>query len=623
MVANKIERSSPYLQLLSKPLAEKTAAHAAIKLIAFPDIKYSKKPAAAEPLPLRRIEKYKQPSAFSFLDTYENFAHWRTTYDYQEAASRIRWKLLGDLLALRNEGIGAQWTHDIVTEVVWSGHEKRFRNLQYKDGDDLIAMYQFSLAQLSPTVESAMRARYELEIAQTVAIWEATTEVLGKLTYGSPAEITHQLTNLGFVKNQLGISLGLTATFPELANNHTTSLEVLLGPPIITVSPPSLVHRQGESSFGWASRLVYIPNLRSFAIIQNGTFTAYTRQEISHFLKFHNLKEPNLSTETQIMEYLNLLPNEFTHKHSLAILNEIINHIGYFKSLPPIDKHIRPGDFSHEAHVEAMIAIFEFEYQQIQAKPELAATQAVRFIEWEKAIMHNAIAGFNDFNKISFVKGYKELYTDHEIALQPGRFAQKATSLIKDAYPSFSKVIDFSKLDCISGFFTKMSKTMNAQGLEGLIGLPATRMLLTAEKNGLQNESELNLFCNTFKLPRELFKANTEKKLCPGCVANGNTQPPKFIGPCVCAVCHAKDNLGLGVIPEPEVMGTELEEKQNKTWTNIRQMKKSVGITEVLNGDIYDDFIPQENNGIIDQWPPPAKTLHLPQMSSKPLHLAA
>jgi len=534
------------------------------------------------------------------MDSYRHYAHWRESRDLETTESKIYWKLKMDLLSLRYEAVGEPKTADILTEVIRDGQVLRYRNHQYKEGDDLIAMYQESLGGW----KGYTKWRHGLEIKQTVDVWHKTSQILKTLPSGSPHETSVHLENAGFEPTKLPLSLGLRSVFPNLDSAQKIShqaarravletpstlnpeVDVYLGPPIITVSPPSSIHRQGESSFGWVSRLLYVPQIDSFAILQNGCFTGYSKTEILKFLAYQNPDYQEPASEADILGLISALPPEFTKKHSLAIVDEIVRSIGYFKTLPPIDGNIQLGTFDHDAQIKAILQIFEWEFEQCLDNPEMAKAMEQRFQQWEVAILHSTIAGFT-LDPQQFFEDYRQLYENPEVALHPQKFARATTQRLLRAYPEFKVLLDLTKMDCLVGSVIRMPKKTGVEDAKKLSSNKSQKRSLERwQSQGIQNQAQLESFCTEFNLPLELFTENIDQRECPGC-----HQIPRFLGPCCCALCHAQDNiLGMLNYIDPSVKKDNLEtqldsvtdrEPNNAAW------RDTVTLTQFITNDVY------------------------------------
>lgn len=555
---------------------------------------------------LREANKpgWKEPCAFSLMDAYQDYAHLRRDRAIPQARTSLRPRLELDFQALRLETLGEAYTESIVTEIVWETTKKRFRNLQYEHGSDLVSMYQRSMLIMLESVSDITKTRYAREILQTVRVWQNVAAVLD--TFASQTSLIEQVNQAGFFFTQLPISLGMIATFPELTPRRGQSIPVWLGPQFVTASPPSPIHRQGESSFAWINRLMYLPELQKFAVLQDGLFTAYNQEEISQFLLFANQdSQPDLSTEAAILQYIHELPHEFISLHARQLLTIIVSKIGYFRALDSIDKSISSGPATYDALTQAMLDIFEWEFQRCQTDPALEKSLADRLKEWDTVFLHNAVGGFPVSGQVLFQQ-YKELYENRDIALQPNHFSAQIKKSIYMAYPHFNIKLDLTKLDCISGGFLNFRYLLQSDNGNLLFAADAWKLLDLAEKNDLRTLAELRAFCQKFDLPVKLFEKNRQHKECPGC-----HKVPAFIGPCVCAVCHAKS-----VVTPDSLVATQSalppsDPKVTKAG-DFAVYKKVASLTDLISNDVFIFSEPgpvsSRINGIITPWQKPQQT---------------
>lgn len=548
--------------------------------------------------PITEVET--KPKAFSLIDMFQHYHHWRKKGDKKTADTKAFWLAVNNLESLNQEGSGRFETIDVLTEAYKTAdNQVLLRNHQYANGDDMIAYHLDSLSRLSQADQGwsplkvirrlknhTRNQTYAHEVKQTISVFSQLTAALNELDLSKPETTCHQLEVLGFSPVTTVVTRGFAATFPQLEEVIDQKIDVMMGPPIVSVSPPSRFHRQGQTSFGWLSRLTYIPHLHSFAVLQNGRFTAYSKKEIVEFLTFHNPDADNVRrlSSMEMLQYLHVLPPEFSAKHSHTILEEIIEHIGYAKYVPPVDDQVHIGDFNPTVLAKPITKIFDFEFTLYEENPELRSTIGERFAFWEDVLLHNAVGNFKDVNWESVVSVYIETFSNKVKAQSPRQHYSEIMASLLQAYPSFSVKLNLSLIDCVAGSVMNPSFVKNLQQLR-MLPTRTPKRLEEWRQRKIRNRQELKQYCQEFGLDEKSFHRNSwfMPKDCRRC----NT-PEHYLGPCtVCPFCEVDfDFEAEGLVPH----------RDRPVWSSKMQhtsrdvdppFKKYASFLDVVNNNVY------------------------------------
>ena len=522
----------------------------------------------------RESRKTKEVLHFDPSVIFQEYYGWRGEMGRSAAQDTAKWRIFGELSSLRQEATGESQVGQLVTKIQRTfdadgNLELKFQNPLYKKGADLKQMYQQSLVNFA----GYQRWRFALENTQMVKICDTLSECL--LSPEKELEPWEIIQKEGFEQTHFPLSANLAALFPnsslrtkyaeyqknQLKTGEKTpppTVEMYVGKTIVTTSTQSPVHGQGKTSFNWISRLVYIPEVNEFVILQDGNFSAFAKEESKKFLQFKNEKPPASDTEEELMLFLNILSAEFKQQHAEAIFAAIIDEIGYFKKAPLIDTAILKGEVDVLPYIDFFLKVFDWEYNQCHQNSQMWASAGQRILMWSEMIEHQLMRKQKTDVEIMF-KEYVEMFSNPIKATNPIATTVKEEFRTRVArnYADFQIPIDLSKLDCVAGSirgglsqFSAQMEALKAKG--GMLEVSGNEQKRIAKflkasleriaqkrKTDIRNRRELKEFCDEFGMDESTFHAAGWQENCRMC---GNHY--HYLGLCnVCAFCNAEDNL--------------------------------------------------------------------------------
>lgn len=390
----------------------------------------------------------------------------------------------------------------------------------------------------------------ELDVWENV--WRQFTDPLTKLIEKSDiSEITDGIKRMGWQKRggqkpngapELSrVSPGLISLFPNLRDLQEVEL---WEHPIkkILVSPPHLLHHNGETSIARLIRFVYIPKINQFAFLECGLFTAYTTEEITQFFTLNGEEKPRFTKPEEILSHVANLAEHYNALPPHAVFNEIIKTIGYFKRVK-VDGKIAGPEISRTLDTQIAYVMKILEFEIVLCKdPALRATVQDRLKMVTSLVLHSLLRA-KELDVGKHVAIYKETYLNHQNALHPHRAKRDLWSATVLTHPDFTNRV-FSVFDCGQGTLLGGLKTLGSENLLTTLGLETVPLLrgLVKRELGITTRQELVRVCRALGKDPDLYSTIRKCGLC---------DKPTFVWPfetggCnICPVCEYMDDYGL------------------------------------------------------------------------------
>ncbi len=555
---------------------------------------------------------------------------WAEQLGEQEAAKKVDPTIWTNIVTYHGEAAGKQypiplWTKIEPVVVRLGGRQKvrfLFQNPQYTAGEDIKRMHSDSTKNL---VDTQIKRRYDRENVQIAEVFDFLVELekLDEVDFSASAEDISKFLKEKrmFVSTSFAKMQNFTGVFPELSIKklqvmtedgtekevELTEEEVLVGRMVRIASPKTPVHNDSKSGFWWLNRIVFIPSIKQFAIVQEACFNAFDDEGVYQFLTYPETKSPtDLPSDSEereqfLMAMMTVLPEKYIQDHAITIFEEIISKIGdgKFKKVEKIDPNIVEEDYDPQTQVELCLKLFA-EERKWRNDPVMRAAIGKRIEQWQKSIQHSSVRAkalpideiFHDLT---------EMYQDRHKAQNPKAHEREFTRIIIRHYPDYVKKINLSGLHCAAGSVIGGHRFLDHVKMKPKLSPERISSLKFRETHDFANKQEMIAFCKEHGLDPKLFKENKNtwgsREACQACGLKVN-----FIGDTeckVCPLCNAKDDYGM--------MGKTLSDMSPKEYASpsyssgrisadkIRGFvpKKSVGVNFLLQSIVSPDAAKQ------------------------------
>lgn len=415
-----------------------------------------------------------------YLDFFNYYQNYAQTRDLNKAAQDFNDFFSCQLETLFKEGIGAQFTK--FNRVLELGENGWFPSFDDKN------IWQQYLDRGYVAGFLANPSQYELDRL----FWEnlQATQVWQELLPNLPStDLTGLLAWAQAQPDYQPVQLPRTADFGQNfpSQRLPDHLRGFISKPVVVVSPPSEIHAEGKTSFGWVHRVFITQDLPNPIIISEGMFTGYNQTQIARLLElqidghpitirqsFEQIPEQSSSNEAQLL--LELWAKVVDHQLlqdpvSLApgIFNALVES---FKADPnasnahlvPVDSFIQPAELDFKDWANGILEIFNWEIERCQQDPTLAQTLHTRLNETAKKIVtYWLTGGKKDANQVSpqaFVKLHKSVFETRTAALNPTEksIQSKYDEQFAAIYDIAANLYNFVALfDCLPGFANSLS----------------------------------------------------------------------------------------------------------------------------------------------------------------------
>lgn len=522
--------TSPHIRVLEKPPAPMIG-----RVSLSPEFALEKKPHTVS-------QQSTEIRQFDLSHSFAGLPALIQRFGYQRGLFQAAMGVALNIWSLRQEMLGQMNTREVITLI--KGENLRgltFSNDLYGQAQDVALMYLHSI-ELAP---KELQDRYALEAKQAIAVFEQLAEQVTLIDVSADRLlIEQQLQTLGFHQEEIDISPSMVANLASLRASldsaddlHTLitqqkKLKVWIGPQqVLTVSLPHWSHHLGETGFVWVSECVVIPETGEMYIRQQGKFGKATSTDLVKYLGYGQLTERELSSEEQVMMFLNIIHNQ-EYFQPQVLLDWLVEQLGGLSEVGKIDRQIKEGELDIRPYFQAVMQIFDLEMQR-QTHPQEIAVRLGEFSD----LMKHMIARNESKAIAQLVNVYEQMIKDPRVQ-SPRSVGDLLQRSARQLDYGFKIPIDFSLLDCVAG--TPLS-------LGG-------KMSLLSKASGM---SRSDLASIVGKRAQE-WKNGKKCRLCPSV---------GWVGECgVCLRCEMQMN---GVASESNVAQSSFVQQSQDTSSNL------------------------------------------------------
>lgn len=561
----------------------------------------------AEPGRTPQKELPTPPPSHMAATALERYRIWSKEFSAEKARHLLFSWLSADLTKIFQEASGQPFTQ-VAIPITWKNNQPEVWSPQFASKESVVANYQAGLetimaeaTALAPTLSQLdwddLYQRYQAEITQVLTIFNHCLEPLSNHTISATPTV-ESLIKAGFTYGHIELQTELQRQLALPTSTHKTQT-VWLGPPVITISPPSIWHAEGKTSFCWASRLAYLPELGQWIISQDGLFSGYNQQELFWGTQsFESLVASNLEanlagTEFWFLNQLFSLPKSQTNEFltNREILKNFAQTIGFFRPVPPregtsISQKITPqkappsfldlAEAPPSADTIATLITDVIIWETKNGRTQTPRYQANRLqhIDTIAAQMAAKLLLQETLDSSRFFEEYVKVAQKTQ-ARSGFDLAETLNQAIAQAYPGISRAVNLMGLDCWSVQALKQS----AQASSQVFSNPELLQYF-ANSKVISSESELKQICKALKKDPNRFKTFGTCQLC---------HKQTFVGECsICPICEYKDDLEQLKMasPESDKIPTKNFFNQPQNFNNYFKTPEVVmSLSGVLRGD--------------------------------------
>jgi hypothetical protein len=312
--------------------------------------------------------------------------------------------------------------------------------------------------------------------------------------------------------------------------------------------------------------------------LDEGYFTGYKDEQIKQFLSVDAEEKPLPISKDEFFRTWAVLNEELGNiqPHLLFEFLKKKLKLGEWEDLPIGENIIVDSEPNYTELLAFARMVFVQEFQWCQRQPGRLRFLPVIFEQVAMLMQHELLRpkdkGVFARLSVEYKKLMKNIHSTAEAEKKAREFGLGAAAINGDFFTQVTSIID-----CAGG----MRVGVGGTSLEALssFNLSEVKSLIHFYNDrDFESWEELAAFCKKAKIDVKWFKKNTERKKCPGARCMGE-KIRNYMGPCVCPVCHAQDEVQNAIRPQEILLPAEFVLPK----VDVTKEKFSIGLSTFLS----------------------------------------
>lgn len=504
---------------------------------------------------------------FGFYQDFYQYQKDILQYGKQQAQSKLHDRLLVNLITMDQEARRKITTYPIPLHFTRQIHERHFSwRAIGKDGN-----WKTELSHMNAIKpEGAEKDRFQLEANLTIHAFDQLLDQIEVIDEGvwrqlsENAKVELLQNDLNFTQSKVEVTRFLALLFPELTQHFGKTIECVMSPCILTAYTRTPFHLQGRSSFLYAKRIAYLPNL-GFIGLDQGLMSGYYDEDLKAIITSISGTDVMQRTTEELMSNVFSPKQELSNMDQTALF-DYCKTVVPFKSLQ-LEEFVNPSscsDKEYENYIEVLQAVFEKELQFLSENPSYISSSQERNEVFSRYIAF-ALGLKDTLPQKKMLQQYKALLADKAVALDPKSYIKKIDTSFAGVYHHLASVplkLE-SLIECsVVGSIQSSLRSMNPSNLASAFGkeFKISGNSFDVLKKGIEQRrihdfdsiEEARIFASMYAISPNwigtVIQHYPEGKLCDEC---GHTM--HWVGQCgnhtMCLQCNAEYNLTHGLVP--------------------------------------------------------------------------